>query len=697
MLDNFVAIDFETCNGDPRSVIQVGAVRVENGKILDDYEALILPEDEYGEFTNYFPGCENIVDTYKETLVHGRNWVAVQKELDEFSQGLDFVAHNARFDRRCLYSLNKHFQIENYQPFWDTLSNARRLVTSGIQNYKLKTLSFFYNLTTPSEYEVKGHSAFYDAKLCAGVCLKIQELGELKSMGLPNFGGFKRPVRSKQDIFDEQVARLLLEIEPKSHMTFLSYGFAEEVNSVELEKSGEFGFQNVITATENELGESIYASSYDEVKKKIERFGKLREEGKLSLPTDGVVVKCVDNARISKLMGFTAHHPSSQIAFKYPPISAVTIVEDIEVSVGRTGRLSFRAKFEPVELDGVKIEYATLHNASWLEEKDVRIGSVIKVVRAGDVIPYVSTVISNSALTKTYISPSACPICNTPINKDTLLWRCPNDVCDSRVHSALEVAVSRKFLNIDALSTETLTCLIESGIVQDIGDIFALTEDVLSELVIGKKNTGTKTYKKNADLFSAEEIDTNKYLGRKTAETIMNGIERAKNAPLHKILASLNIRLLGLEVSKNLVRHFASIDSILSATYDELVQVPLISETKAVVFLEQFKKKREVIEKMAYYGVKALKNSSNSKSDDIQGVLSGHTVAISGAFTDMTRDEVFDKIEELGGSTSSIVSAKTTLLVADENSTTSKVKKAKMLGVKIIAPDEFLEIYGIGR
>ncbi|MDR2082180.1 MAG: hypothetical protein LBP35_00850 [Candidatus Ancillula trichonymphae] len=694
MLDSFVAIDFETANKDPRSAVQVGAVRVENGELVDNYESLILSEDEYSEYTNYFPNCANVVEIHREALKCGRSWPLVYKELEEFARGMDFVAHNATFDRRCLYSLNKHFDIDNYPPFWDTYMNARRLIRDEVENYKLATLSFFYNLTTPNEYGIKGHSAFYDAGLCAKLCLKIQEFGKLKPMGLPSSENFRPPSLSEQDIFDAQVARLLLEIEPKSRMTFLAYIFAEEVYNIKLEESEKFGFKNVITATQREFGESVYASSYAKVQEKLGRFGKLREENKLSLPTDGVVIKCVDDARISKLMGFTAHHPSSQIAFKYPPVSALTTVKSIEVSVGRTGRLSFRAKFEPIELDGVKIQYATLHNAVWLKEKGVRIGSVVKVVRANDVIPYVSTVVSNSTTTSVYVPPSVCPMCETPINKDTLLWRCPNDDCTSRVHSALEVAVSRKFLNIDALSTETLANLINSGVVRDIDDIFALTEDALAGLVVGKRNTETKVYKKNADLFGEQDIDMNLYLGAKTARTIMRGIVRAKNAPLHKILASLNIRLLGLEVAKNLVRHFGSIDAILSATYDELIQVPLISETKAVVFLEQFGKKRAVVGKLASHGVKALKNSVSVGSN---GALTGHTVVVSGSLPNMTREEAFDRIEELGGDTSSTVSAKTTLLVADENSTTSKVKKAKALGVKIVAPDEFLKIYGIEK
>jgi DNA polymerase-3 subunit epsilon len=185
LLDNFVAIDFETANGDPRSVTQVGAVRVENGKIVANYEALILPESEYDAFTNYFPNCENIVDIYADAMRIGRNWVSVHTELDEFAKGFDFVAHNASFDRRCFYALNDHFKIDNYPTFWDTYMNARRLGVDEAENYKLATLSFYYELTTADEYKIWGHNAFYDAQLCAKLCLKLQELGELVPLKRP--------------------------------------------------------------------------------------------------------------------------------------------------------------------------------------------------------------------------------------------------------------------------------------------------------------------------------------------------------------------------------------------------------------------------------------------------------------------------------------------------------------------------------
>jgi DNA ligase (NAD+) len=331
----------------------------------------------------------------------------------------------------------------------------------------------------------------------------------------------------------------------------------------------------------------------------VEKFGKLRKNAPVD--TDGIVIKPVENAKITELMGYTAHHPSAQMAFKYKAKGETTEILDIELDIGKTGRVTFRGRVKPVNIDGVTIQYASLHNANWMAEKDVRIGSIIELKRANDVIPYVSAVINNPASAKKFKMPENCPLCGALFDTDSRIITCPNPNCESRVLPALEDAVSRRGLDIAELSTKTLEALIEHAEVRDIGDILNLDADTLTKLPVGVKEDSQEGF---AGL--GLEQDSFK-LGQKTADKIMVAIDNTKqNAPLERVLVALNINKLALEVAQKLVAYFGNIEAIQKATVEQFCEVDLVSDKKAKFFVDGFAEKRGLIDKMKNAQVRAL-------------------------------------------------------------------------------------------
>lgn len=706
--DSFVAIDFETANGDKRSATEVGAVLVENGKIIDEFHEFIkLPNDvEWPKFpkgsdnrppfANYMAG-KNVVAAYKMSKKNGVSWKIVGEKLKNFCQDRLLVAHGASFDKDVLHSLNKHYGINFFPNFVDTLENAKQTLGEEVENgnlagLKLKDLALYFNITTNDEYKKKGHTAIFDAFLCAKVLCKLSTSSPIKSQ------------KTAEEKFNERVLNLLYKLKSPSKMSFLCYGVVDSgennkhvsavIANLKIDDSSKYGFKDVISETKINLGSKTSSTSENELLEIIRKFGEKRQKGQINLPTDGMVIKCVDDKRITDEMGYTAHHPLSQIAFKYPPSSTQAKVCQILTDVGRTGRLSFKARIcqidslteEGVVLDGVTIKYATLHNYDWLSERDVRVGSIIQVVRANDVIPYVETVISNPENSVPFPEPDICPICEQKIDKSTLLFRCPNEECFSRGQGALQVALSRKYLNVENLSLETIDCLVNEKLVHDLADVFLLTQEQLANLKVNSKSEDTDKFRESQK--KGQTYDMNMYFGEVRAKKVYQSILQAKNAPLHKILASLNIRLLGLEVAKNLVASFKTIDSLLAADITALEQVELVSETKSKIFKEGLAMKKPLIEKLKMAGFVNLQK----KDDDLESEqktraeqpLVGQIVVLSGGFPGMNRDDAREFIESLGAKTSGSVSSKTTLLITDPSSNSSKTLKAKELGVENI-------------
>ena len=384
----------------------------------------------------------------------------------------------------------------------------------------------------------------------------------------------------------------------------------------------------------------------------------------LSYDIDGAVMKLNSLAGRARL-GSTAKFPRWAAAFKYPPEIKSTVLEDIVVQVGRTGVLTPRAVVAPVYLAGTTVTSATLHNQDFITEKDVRIGDTVKIRKAGEIIPEILEVELDKrpAGAKPYHLPSACPVCGAPVERDEdgAAMRCTGAECPAQLSRNLAHFVSREAMDIDGLGSAIIDQLIEHKMIANPADLYQLD------------------YEKFAELPGQ---------GQKSAENLRAAIERSKQNDLSRLLAALGIRQVGVKAAKTLASHFGSLDALMSASVEELSEVPDVGGITAGSIHSWFSstQSRDLIERLRAAGVNF--QSLNVVTDTR---FEGKTFVLTGALSLFTRDEATEKIESYGGKVSGSVSKKTTCVVAGENAG-SKLKKANELGIKVLSEEEFLEL-----
>ena len=377
-----------------------------------------------------------------------------------------------------------------------------------------------------------------------------------------------------------------------------------------------------------------------------------------SYEIDGVVIK-VDDLAARRSLGTTARAPRWAIAYKMPPIEKETVLEDIEINVGRTGRVTPFARVEPVVVSGVTITYATLHNEIQLQAKDVRIGDTVIVRRAGDVIPeVVGPVLSKRpAGTVQWSMPAACPFCGTPlVRPDSEAHHfCENVDCPNRILESLSHMGSRKALDIEGLGYETAKMLLEEGLVADLADVFAL-------------------HTRRDELLVLERF------GAKKVDNLLDGIDAAKAQPLDRVLVGLNIRHLGPTVAKTLAARFGTITALMDAGVDEMAAIdgigPTIADTVRTFF--DTDRNRELVQKMLALGVTA-----EAEVAETSDLLEGWTIVVTGTLEGFSRDGAKEAITSRGGKSTSSVSKKTSAVVVGDNPG-SKAAKAADLGVPVL-------------
>lgn len=454
-------------------------------------------------------------------------------------------------------------------------------------------------------------------------------------------------------------------------MTFACYDvYGEGVSSLYSERLAlvsELG----ITSANSFLPEEV-RSLADPVSA-INLFGEIRNSKQLGYPTDGVVIKAEDDA-VRNRMGIGSKSPKWAIAYKYPSSHEESVLLDIEPNIGRTGRLTLRARISPVLVDGTLIEYVSLHNVSWVEEHDLRIGDTVLVRRANDVIPHIDAFVSGKrpADAQRWIAPETCPQCDSEWDKSTLLWRCASPSCGEL--NGIIFAVGRDYLDIDGMSEAILTRLNEDGLVRNIADIFKLAQEDFAGLFMGR-------YTKDG---------TPIRLGETVATKLYEQVQLAKSRPFAKVLAALGIRSLGRTFGRTLANRYGSISALLKASKDELAQIEGIGDKKASMIYDGLREKIEVIKELNNLGIN-LKNEVSASATESK--IKGLKIVVSGNVPGYTRTTIQDKISQLGGTPSSSVSSSTNILVAGDDMTgNSKYQKAVQLGVKIIDPQDFLSL-----
>lgn len=418
--------------------------------------------------------------------------------------------------------------------------------------------------------------------------------------------------------------------------------------------------------------DTLSASHKASVQKVVAEFGDARAT--YPYPTDGAVIKAT-GALVRSRLGAGSKAPKWAVAYKYEAQTGESVVRDIVIGVGRTGNLSFTALYDPVLVDGSVIGYASVHNAAWIAEKDLRIGSKVVVYKAGDIIPQILSA-TNDENTVPWAAPTEDADGFPYIQRGAFLVS--TNPADS-VAALITYAASRDVLDIDGLGSEIADALVTEGLVGALDDLFRLTVEQLTALPLGETSTGGV-----------------RRLGEKNAQKLVDGIQAAKAQPLNRIITALGIRLTGRTFGRRLASHFGSFDALLAASRDDLLAVEGVGPERADVIHAGIQRSREVIERLIEAGVTSEMERDENASP---AVLAGMSVVVTGSTKGTKleaygRNEMNELIERHGGKSSGSVSKNTSLLVAGDGAG-SKLTKATDLGVTIITPDEFAGMLGL--
>jgi DNA ligase (NAD+) len=395
------------------------------------------------------------------------------------------------------------------------------------------------------------------------------------------------------------------------------------------------------------------AHSLDEVMEYCNKWEK--ERFNLPYEIDGVVIKINDLAQQEEL-GVVAHDPRWAIAFKYPPIQVATQLLDIRVNIGRTGSVNPWAMLEPINIRGVTVSRAALHNEEDIQRKDLRIGDWVLVQRAGEVIPQVVKPIieRRTGQEEVYHLPENCPRCGTPIVRipDQAMAYCPNPRCPARNIEGIMHFVSKGAMDIDTIGEKTCEQLVDAGLIQSVADFYTLTRDQLLEL------EGVK---------------------EKSADNMLAGIEASKHRSLARLLFGLNIRYMGEKTAQIIAQAFGDIDRLMAASEEEIIKVPGIGPKigHSVYGWLQEPDNRALIERLRQAGL-----NMTEERQEISGPLVGQSFLLTGRLTSMTRSAAEETITQLGGTIASGVSKSLSHLIVGEDPG-SKLAKAQKAGVPI--------------
>jgi DNA ligase (NAD+) len=385
------------------------------------------------------------------------------------------------------------------------------------------------------------------------------------------------------------------------------------------------------------------------------------KRGELPFDIDGVVYK-VNSLRAQDVLGFVARAPRFALAHKYPAQEETTTLLDIEVQVGRTGAITPVARLKPVFVGGVTVTNATLHNEDEIRRKDVRIGDTVIVRRAGDVIPEVVGPVLElrPADARLFVMPDTCPVCGSTVERlpDEAISRCTGGLfCAAQRKQSLVHAAGRKALDIEGLGEKLVDQLVDSERIKSLADVFSLT---------------------------VEELAAYERMGAKSAQNLVDAIDKARAPSLSRLLYALGIRHVGETTARDLARHFGSVNAVMDADEDQLLAVsevgPVVARSITHFFAEAHN--REIIAALADAGVHATAEARASGNQR----LSGKTLVLTGAMPNWTRDEATRHILAAGGKVSGSVSRKTAYVVAGEDAG-SKLAKAHELGVPVLDED----------
>ncbi len=391
------------------------------------------------------------------------------------------------------------------------------------------------------------------------------------------------------------------------------------------------------------------------------------ERKNLPVATDGIVLK-VNSLRQQRALGFTAKSPRWAIAYKFKAERACTELLEVTYQVGRTGAVTPVANMAPVQLAGTTVRRATLNNEDFIRSFDLHIGDHVYVEKGGEIIPKIVGVdIDQRPIIAQQVQfIKRCPECGTPLVRyeGEAAWYCPNDAgCPPQIKGRIEHFIARKAMNIDSLGPETVDEYYRRGLIHNVADLY----DIDVQQINGD---GSRT---------------------KSAQRIVNGIQKSKEVPFERVVFALGIRFVGETSARLLARHFKSMDALMAAGLEELQEVEGIGEVMAKSIISYFhnEQNREIVERLRGYGLQFSLSTINSP---LSTKLEGLSVVISGVFQHHSRDEYKLMIEQNGGKNVGSISGKTSFILAGDNMGPSKLQKAEKLGIRIVNEEEFLEM-----
>ena len=392
------------------------------------------------------------------------------------------------------------------------------------------------------------------------------------------------------------------------------------------------------------------------------------ERKNLPVATDGIVLK-VNSLRQQRSLGYTAKSPRWAIAYKFKAERECTRLLEVTYQVGRTGAVTPVANMEPVQLAGTIVKRATLNNEDFIRSFDLHIGDMVYVEKGGEIIPKIVgvNIDERPIISQPVQFIKRCPECGTPLVRyeGEAAWYCPNDAgCPPQIKGRIEHFIARKAMNIDSLGPETVNEYWQRRLIHNIADLY----DIEVQQINGD---GSRT---------------------KSAQRIVNGIQKSKEVPFERVVFALGIRFVGETSARLLARHFKSMDALMNAGLEELQEVEGIGEVMAKSIISYFHnpENQTIIERLRGYGLQmALSEEQTMPASD---KLAGQSIVISGVFAHHSRDEYKLIIEQNGGKNVGSISGKTSFILAGENMGPSKLEKAQKLGVRIVSEDEFLEM-----
>ncbi|ROV58526.1 NAD-dependent DNA ligase LigA [Vibrio ponticus] len=392
-----------------------------------------------------------------------------------------------------------------------------------------------------------------------------------------------------------------------------------------------------------------------------------RRDG-LAYEIDGVVIK-VDDIALQERLGFVARAPRWAIAYKFPAQEEITLLNDVEFQVGRTGAITPVAKLEPIFVGGVTVSNATLHNADEIARLQVKIGDSVIIRRAGDVIPQIVSVVLDRrpAEARDIVFPEQCPVCRSAVERveGEAVARCTGGlVCQAQRKEALKHFVSRKALDVDGLGEKVIEQLVDREMVETPADLFKLSAGVLTVL---------------------------ERMGPKSAQNVVNALEASKQTTLPRFLYSLGIREVGEATAANLAAHFKSLEVVMSATHDQLVEVPDIGGIVASHITSFFAqdKNKNVIAELIEQGIHWP--AIEERDENVPQPLAGKIVVLTGSLSQLSRSDAKAALEALGAKVTGSVSKKTDILFVGENAG-SKLAKAQELGIEVQTEQDLIDL-----